>query len=311
VKPPNIAVIAVALALPVLASCTAPSARLGSPPSRVRAGQSPGTRAHHDRADHRRDRVNRRDHRHRAAVRSLARVHDPRLVTGTVNGPCHTRDHGLLPDQSCTPGAVDPAVTPANIHSTICRSGYTDSVRPPESQTDAFKWNIAEPAYGQHDVTGELDHLVPLELGGDNDARNLWVEAGPIPNAKDAVENALNDAVCAGQIKLRVAQREIARNWVKAAANLGISVPGPAESPPATGSAWCRARAAYSSRYSDWDVYVHSNQPDTTVTVSSGSYSHSWQTDSVGYADVYLRGPARGQTITVTVGAARCSATTA
>ena len=122
----------------------------------------------------------------------LYAVHDPGEVTGTLAGPCRPRGHGRLPDRSCTPGAIDPAVTQSNIGSTICRSGYTTSVRPPESQTEKFKWDVAEPAYGQHDVPGELDHLVPLELGGANDARNLWVEAGSIPNPKDAVEDALS-----------------------------------------------------------------------------------------------------------------------
>jgi hypothetical protein len=149
-------------------------------------------------------------------VHGLFAIHDPGEVTGTLTGRCRTRDHGELPDRSCTPGAVDPAVTQANIGSTICRSGYTTKVRPPESQTEKFKWDVAEPAYGQHDVSGELDHLVPLELGGANDARNLWVEAGSIPNPKDAVEDALNKAVCDGRMKLRAAQVAIARNWIKA-----------------------------------------------------------------------------------------------
>ena len=155
-------------------------------------------------------------------VHGLFAVHDPGEVTGTLAGPCRARHHGELPDRSCTPGAVDPAVTQANISSTICRSGYTTMVRPPESQTEKFKWDIAEPAYDQHDVSGELDHLVPLELGGANDARNLWVEAGPIPNPKDAVEDALNTAVCDGKVKLRAAQAAIARNWLTAEAALGL-----------------------------------------------------------------------------------------
>jgi hypothetical protein len=156
-------------------------------------------------------------------VHGLFAVHDPGEVTGTLTGPCRTRHHGELPDRSCTPGAIDPAVTQANIDSTICRSGYTTRVRPPESQTDKFKWDVAEPAYGQHDVSGELDHQIPLELGGANDARNLWVEAGPIPNPKDAVEDALNKAVCDGKIKLRAAQVAIAQNWLTAEAVLGLS----------------------------------------------------------------------------------------
>ena len=56
-------------------------------------------------------------------------------------------------------------------------------------------------------------------------------------------------------------------------------------------------------------MYVHSNQPDKSVTASGGGYSHSYDTDSSGYADVYLRGPQPGQQITVTVGDATCSTT--
>jgi hypothetical protein len=283
---------------------TAAAAATGHQPAAHRAHRDRATAAH-------------RSHHHRSTVGGLLAVHDPGEVTGTLTGPCHTRDHGLLPDRSCTPGAIDPAVTQANIGSTICRPGYTKSVRPPESQTEAFKWQVAEPAYAQHQVYGELDHLVPLELGGDNDAANLWVEAGPIPNAKDAVEYALNRAVCRGRITLRAAQQEIAQNWIKAAAALGISVaapgnpasPGSQPSPTRAGSARCTATAAYNSTYGDWDVYVHSNQPDTTVTASGGGHSHSWHTNSSGYADVYLRRPARGQTINVTVGSATCSTT--
>lgn len=158
-------------------------------------------------------------------VHGLFAIHDPGEVTGTLTGPCRARDHGELPDRSCTPGAIDPAVTQANIGSTICRSGYTTTVRPPESQTEKFKWDVAEPAYGQHDVSGELDHEIPLELGGANDARNLWVEAGSIPNPKDTVEDALNRAVCDGKMTLRAAQLAIAKNWIKAGAALGLNVP--------------------------------------------------------------------------------------
>jgi len=159
-------------------------------------------------------------------VHGLFAIHDPGEVTGTLTGPCRARHHGELPDRSCTPGAIDPAVTQANIGSTICRSGYTTTVRPPESQTEKFKWDVAEPAYGQHDVSGELDHEIPLELGGANDARNLWVEAGSIPNPKDAVEDALNRAVCDGKVKLRAAQAAIAKNWRTAEAALGLGGSG-------------------------------------------------------------------------------------
>jgi hypothetical protein len=257
---------------------------------------------------------------HALDAAGLLLVHDPGEVTGTLAGPCHARHHGLLPDPHCTPGSVDPAVTQADIASTICQDGWTSTVRPPETQTENFKWNVAEPAYGQQNVSGELDHLVPLELGGSNDATNLWVEAGPIPNAKDAVESGLNHEVCDGTLSLRAAQREIARNWLAVAASLGLptgSAPVAAPPPPppsapsqAPPSAWCSASASYSASYGDWSVYVRSNQPDRTATASAGGYSHSWHTDGSGNAVIYLRGPSAGETITVTVGAATCSAAT-
>lgn len=79
--------------------------------------------------------------------------------------------------------------------------------------------------------------------------------------------------------------------------------------PPPPTAAWCSASASYNSSYGDWDVYVHSNQDDKTVTASDGSHAKSWHTNSNGYADVYLTGASPGSTISVTVGGAHCSTT--
>ena len=153
----------------------------------------------------------------------LKKVHDPGRVTGTIHGQCSYRDHGQLPDPRCTPGSIDPAVTQADIRSTICKKGWTRTVRPPESQTERFKFDVAYPAYRIPDRdSGELDHLVSLELGGSNDITNLWPEVGPLPNPKDEVENALHRAVCDGRVRLAAAQRAIAINWRTAEARLGL-----------------------------------------------------------------------------------------
>ncbi len=173
----------------------------------------------------------------------LKKVHDPGRVTGTLHGHCAYRDHGQLPDPRCTPGSIDPAVTQADIRSTICKSGYTRKVRPPEAKTERFKFRVAYPAYGtpQSERT-ELDHLVPLELGGSNDATNLWPEHPPVPNPKDKVENALKAAVCAGRVRLAAAQNAIASDWLTAEKKLGIG--GGAG---AGGRAWCTASASYNT----------------------------------------------------------------
>ena len=242
----------------------------------------------------------------------LKKVHDPRRVTGTIHGRCSYRDHGQLPDPRCTPGSVDPAVTQADIRSTICKKGWTATVRPPESQTERFKYHVAYPAYGtpQSERT-ELDHLVPLELGGSNDATNLWPEYPPTPNPKDKVEDALNAAVCDGRVKLAAAQAAIAADWLTAEKKLGLSGgSGGGSGGGGSGRAWCTASASHDAAYHDYDIYVHSNQPDRTATATaSNGASHSWHTDSSGYADVYLDA-SPGDTVKVTVGAATCSTTT-
>jgi hypothetical protein len=159
----------------------------------------------------------------------------------------------------------------------------------------------------------EYDHLVPLELGGaTNDPRNLWPQPGASPNPKDAVEDELRAAVCDGRLSLAQAQRAIAHDWVSAASGSSAAEVAPPPAAPAAGgaAATCTATAAYNSRYGDYDVYVHSNQPNRTVTVSDAAgNARSWHTDSSGYADVYFRaaGDATGTAVTVEAGAASCT----
>ncbi len=135
----------------------------------------------------------------------------------TPEAPCHIT--AGLPDPICTPGATDPAVTQETIGSTICISGYSKTVRPSTSYTNRVKRERMQ-AYGLlGDITQyELDHLIPLSLGGAPAAlANLWPEAEDGPEgatAKDRVENYLHDAVCAGRLSLVTAQEMIARDWL-------------------------------------------------------------------------------------------------
>ena len=63
----------------------------------------------------------------------------------------------------------------------------------------------------------ELDHLIPLELGGCPKCEtDLWPEPGnvfPGASEKDEVESYLHDRVCSGGMPLAEAQREIASDW--------------------------------------------------------------------------------------------------
>lgn len=196
---PHSLIAAVVVAV-LCAACTSRPAAGGAPTPQVRSAASSGTLVHTHLAPRKTDAV-------------PAGLH----CRMTGNSPATYR-----PDPACTPGAVDDAVTQANIGTTICRSGYTATVRPPTSATDKIKRAMYS-AYGIADgTTSELDHDVPLELAGSNDTANLWPEPGSLPNPKDQVEGALRKAVCAHKVTLAAAQQAIATNWTTALAVTGV-----------------------------------------------------------------------------------------
>jgi hypothetical protein len=117
--------------------------------------------------------------------------------------------HVVRASWAVTPGVLNPAVGQANIASTICRRGWTRTIRPPVSYTNALKAK----GLRQYRLRGppsafQEDHLISLELGGDPvDPRNLWPEPYPRASAVDQIENDLNHRVCTGSLSLADAQR--------------------------------------------------------------------------------------------------------
>jgi hypothetical protein len=124
-------------------------------------------------------------------------------------GPVH--GHGtnaILADPLRTPGVLNPDVTQANIRSTICRHGWTSTIRPPSSYTDELKRKQMR-LYGESGSLSDFqeDHLISLELGGDpTDPRNLWPEPYPRAAEVDKIENELNAEVCSGRLPRAPAQ---------------------------------------------------------------------------------------------------------
>jgi hypothetical protein len=107
-----------------------------------------------------------------------------------------------------SPGVLNPDVTQANINATICVLGWTKTIRPPTSYTNALKRKQMR----EYGVGGSLsdyqeDHLISLELGGHpTDPRNLWPEPYPRATDVDSIENDLNAQVCSGDLSLELAQ---------------------------------------------------------------------------------------------------------
>lgn len=147
------------------------------------------------------------------AIQTLLSVYDGasfRLDTRQKTTACVVHDG--LPDHACTPGAVFPDAT----CEVICISGYTKTVRATSVTLKQKVYKEYGVPYPQKRGTYEADHLIPLELGGNNDIANLFPEAArPTPGfpEKDVVENYLHEEVCAGHIDLGAAQMQIADNW--------------------------------------------------------------------------------------------------
>ena len=116
----------------------------------------------------------------------------------------------VLADPVRTPGVLNPDVTQATIGSTICRHGWTRTIRPPVDYTDELKRRQIR-AYHESGPSSayQEDHLISLELGGHpTDPRNLWPEPYPRASEVDQIENQLNAEVCSGSLSLRDAQEQ-------------------------------------------------------------------------------------------------------
>lgn len=129
-----------------------------------------------------------------------------------------------LPDPNCTPGAENPTVTLAVLENPAFRTACIRNCATTESQKHVtYGWygSPAPPNNTGNSQTCELDHLVPLELGGADTLDNLWPQCGPEGvslndryfKQKDLVENYLAAQVKAGNMDLETARHRIATDW--------------------------------------------------------------------------------------------------
>jgi|GEM_PF-469970 len=172
----------------------------------------------------------------------------PPIATDTPDPEINTED-SAVPDGSPIVGSQaavvlpNADVTPGDVFEVgvenICVAGYSSRVRSVSASTKNAvyaEYGIVTHTTGQY----EVDHLIPLELGGSNDIKNLWPEpAEPRPgfHEKDRLENKLHALVCAGTLDLGTAQHAIASDWYAAYVQYvvgGQPPPPPSDTPTPT-----------------------------------------------------------------------------
>jgi hypothetical protein len=119
-------------------------------------------------------------------------------------------DH--LPNSRLTPGDAFDVSTRE-----LCAPGYSSPAEhvPVELKSRVFeRYGISPEMVGYN-----VDHLIPVGLGGSNSLKNLWPQpiAGEWNHVKkDRLERRLVKLVCNRTITLENARREIATDWVDA-----------------------------------------------------------------------------------------------
>jgi hypothetical protein len=132
------------------------------------------------------------------------------LAALALAAPCHTTGTApfTAPDSLCTPGAFV-----RKTKTDVC-DGQT--VRPSLPAAERRHIVTAYGVPGWTGANGELDHRVPLALGGVTDHRNVWPEAGPLPNPKDRLEAVIFRRVCKGlphPMRVRTAVNVFRADW--------------------------------------------------------------------------------------------------
>lgn len=120
----------------------------------------------------------------------------------------------VLPDPKLTPGDTFPVT-----REDVCVPGYSARVRD-------VPWEVKREVLRRYGIplserrNYEIDHLIPLGVGGSNSIRNLWPQSRRTSpwNAgkKDDLEDWLHRLVCSGEVDLGEAQKRIATNWIDA-----------------------------------------------------------------------------------------------
>jgi hypothetical protein len=140
------------------------------------------------------------------------------MATATLVGILATAPVGAFdvrPDKNWTGGSVR-----TGDRKEACGHAKENRHRLPPALRDEILRRYELPAGTHPDY--EIDHLIPLCLGGSDDPSNLWPEPRRIiekewnAEAKDRLERRMCNMVCDGKIDIATAQRALATDWIAA-----------------------------------------------------------------------------------------------
>jgi hypothetical protein len=136
------------------------------------------------------------------------------LAVVTMVAPAQAPDGGCLegagafvtPDVVCTPGSLDDLS-----RAEVCTPKDHPALRAADRRAILDRYGLSSWA----GADGELDHRVPVFLGGRTEPANVWPERGAIPNAKDRLEVYVRARVCSDPPTMRVetARRIFLSDW--------------------------------------------------------------------------------------------------
>lgn len=132
-------------------------------------------------------------------------------VSTNTTSPFYTIKYAQVkyPNEVLTPGQIQ-----TNDLNIICYHYYDQLlVEVPDDVVKKVyaKYMIDNPGYKQF----EIDHFIPLALGGSNNIENLWPQPKTTPGykEKDYVQLYLRDQVCNHGMNLTEARKQITGDW--------------------------------------------------------------------------------------------------
>lgn len=134
------------------------------------------------------------------------------LIACLSGGGQTQRNSSQMPDPRLTPGA-----TLKVTRQELCGSEYRSPARniPITLKSRIFgRYGMDSRAVGYN-----VDHLIPVRLGGSNSPNNLWPQSLSGEwnyHMKNRLERRLYKMVCSQAISLETAQQELARDWISA-----------------------------------------------------------------------------------------------